>query len=443
MGAEEFRTEQSYFLERRRLINRTVHGWGVVAGLKIEACGNDGATVGEGLAFDRRGRELLLCKSVALSECNTWLSDKEQPGCFRSLREATPGRYLLCAHYAERPFGDAPDTSHCGCGPVEKNFVRETVVFSVTYLGDCPCPHAESDCPHCACGTEACCDHDHGPHACLCQWIEDRAVSCTAKPLCNWKHYRVDPKDGVPLACVQLTKSDDPCEPIRVCKVDDACRPRRLVKNNDLLYDLIRGCGLTRISWISWGRYHRQKEEMPWDEFMQLIGPAPNEKNPHPRTGISVRFSGPVCVNTLMPDCFALYFIFSHPDTGWHEKREVLVTHVWPEPPEPGDPDGTTRQVTLSVRRSWLREIHNRPNKFGQEGAIVQIEIRGDYILDCHGRPIDANANGFALFDAGDGQPPRPSGNGTRGGVFLSVFRVPRRPHHRYHADADDDRTEP
>src|SRR5690606_545235 len=151
MGAEEFRTEQSYFLERRRLINRTVHGWGVVAGLKIEACGNDGATVGEGLAFDRRGRELLLCKSVALSECNTWLSDKEQPGCFRSLREATPGRYLLCAHYAERPFGDAPDTSHCGCGPVEKNFVRETVVFSVTYLSDCPCPHAESDSPHCAC----------------------------------------------------------------------------------------------------------------------------------------------------------------------------------------------------------------------------------------------------------------------------------------------------
>ena len=59
-------------------------------------------------------------------------------------------------------------------------------------------------------------------------------------------------------------------------------------------------------------------------------------------------------------------------------------------------------------------------------GATVQLEVRGDYILDCHKQAIDANARGFALSDddSGNLQP----GNGTPGGTFVSVFRVQKRP---------------
>ena len=49
----------------------------------------------------------------------------------------------------------------------------------------------------------------------------------------------------------------------------------------------------------------------------------------------------------------------------------------------------------------------------------VEIEVRGDFIVDCNGQPVDANAVGRRSA---------PTGNGTPGGTFLSTFRVEPRP---------------
>src|ERR1700741_148074 len=66
---ESFRVEQRYQLERRRLLNRTLHGWGVAQGFGVEAVVEPGSkegvasgrlTIGAGLALDACGRELLL-----------------------------------------------------------------------------------------------------------------------------------------------------------------------------------------------------------------------------------------------------------------------------------------------------------------------------------------------------------------------------------------------
>jgi hypothetical protein len=84
--------------------------------------------------------------------------------------------------------------------------------------------------------------------------------------------------------------------------------------------------------------------------------------------------------------------------------------------PQPGDPPNHVRGGTIVVEGAWLEDaVRGRKNRFLGAEAWVEIEIRGDFILDCNGQAIDANAVGLM---------PYPSGNGCSGGTFLSTFRV-------------------
>src|SRR6266568_351089 len=65
LTADTFRVEQKYLLERRHLLNRAIHGWGVVYGYPVAMTAADkscpGAEqgqlgIGEGLALDKFGR---------------------------------------------------------------------------------------------------------------------------------------------------------------------------------------------------------------------------------------------------------------------------------------------------------------------------------------------------------------------------------------------------
>ena len=63
LTADEFATEQTYHVERRRLLNRMLHGAGIVSGLEVTGGPDDGAvTVSPGFALDARGREILICE---------------------------------------------------------------------------------------------------------------------------------------------------------------------------------------------------------------------------------------------------------------------------------------------------------------------------------------------------------------------------------------------
>jgi hypothetical protein len=149
---------------------------------------------------------------------------------------------------------------------------------------------------------------------------------------------------------------------------------------------------------------------------------------PSDTTSFTVHFSGPVETRTVTPDAFSFLFTVSDEDTGWYETRSALITRIQTTDPEPDDPADTTRTATLCVDQDWYQEVTSRANKFTREGATVRIEVLGDYILDCHGQALDANARGFALHDSGDGSPVAPSGNGTPGGTLVSIFRIEARP---------------
>jgi len=92
MTARDFQEEQCYFNEKRWLINRTVHGWGVACGLDVKPTEDTkGVEITPGLAIDCCGREILVCgdaedRYVSLipneipkeHECDQPQSEKEQ-----------------------------------------------------------------------------------------------------------------------------------------------------------------------------------------------------------------------------------------------------------------------------------------------------------------------------------------------------------------------------
>lgn len=471
MRADEFETEQDYFVRRRRLISRSVLGWGVVNGFRLtgplyapaapapQSAPYDPPrpfqgtaspqqqsqsttqptpapqlaplTVGRGFALDRCGREVALVDDTVVDPMNTILLVRDAHGCRPSaIQGLQPGRYLLSVHYAEQRVEDAKLPFPCHCAPPEKKFFCETVVFSLLDIGKSACRCAEASCKYdCGCDARSSrCDSGIRSHSCLCEWVTNSTVPSCNQSLCEWNGYWIDPSAGVRLACVEVERSDDKCEPIVFSYIEDDCGPRRLVKSNDLLFDLIRGCDLTRIESLSWGEWHRSDDAMPWDTFQQFAGPPSGPDDDAPvKTGFSIDFSGPVDVNTVRTDCFSINVLLPSEDTGWNKVERAILEKVEVAPPNANDPPNTTRSVALWVAAAWRREVSDRAGAVGKEGAIVEFEVRGDYILDCHGQAIDANARGFAL-QRRPNQHVTPSGNGTPGGTLVSVFHVQGRP---------------
>lgn len=461
LRAADFQTEQDYLLGRRRLINRAVLGWGVVYGFALptttpprprdderetppkgEKDQSDKSekgdykpaesepitlTVGEGLALDSAGREVVSLADAELDQGNTFLLAKRDglwsPG---SLQGAPKGRYVLSVHYAERPQGLVVTDRDCGCGTQEASYVCETVAFSLRALGEkdrCPC--GEPDCPagpECVAG-DSCCG-SRGPHSRLCDWTADPPERPKGR-LCSWNGLKVG-MDGVPLACVTLVTPGDECHPIEVI-IEDACGPRRFVKTNDLIYDLLRGCDLTRITEISWAKWHRSTETVAWSEFQAMVLGSTKDDS---ATDFVVTLSGPVKVESLQRPGVLTFTVLTSNEAGWRVLRRVPVTRLQPDPTRPMA-EALTDRFRIMVQSEWVREQVKRGqnSEFNRGDFRVEIEMYGDLVEDCSGQQLDANTPGIASA---------PSGNGSPGGLYRSCFRVQRMPRRREPTPAVD-----
>jgi hypothetical protein len=68
-------------------------------------------------------------------------------------------------------------------------------------------------------------------------------------------------------------------------------------------------------------------------------------------------------------------------------------------------------RATIVVDRRWFNgtvggKDGNTSSRFQTGATRVELEVRGDFIVDCNGQMVDAN------------------GNGTPGGTFISTFLV-------------------
>ena len=410
--------EQDYLLQRRRLINRAVHGWGVVYGFAMAAadaaCNDGGALeIGPGLALDRAGRELVITQPRLLryADVRVLASAATQP--------TQPPCWLLSVHYAERRIEPVTVKDDCHCERQEWDRVCEDVVFTLRQIDCADCCAAES-CGLCCCCVGDCEDplslHNRGPHRCLCTHLTSLLVGAQIETLCKvGTCVDADLHNGVALACVSL-KADD-CGGWVFDQVVDACGPRRLVKRNDLLFDLIRGCDLTVIDGVSWADWHRRATPVPLAEFSARFSTldAPPDACV---TGFSVHFSRPVRVTSLRADAFAMTVIGPQEATGWGDTLRVPIVDV-----QAGEFSDASQafasSAILVVDGEWfadeLRRGAKRWSVFRDDVSQVEIEVRGDYLVDCNGESVDANARGLQAA---------PSGNGTPGGTYLSTFSV-------------------
>jgi hypothetical protein len=465
---EMFRVEQRYLVERRRLLNRAIHGWGVVYGYGIVAEASDGYKGSEsrtlqirpGLALDECGRELLQAGTASVGLEDTIVLDEDGNRVDREKAFAAATQYTrakgqqiervcwsLSVHYAEQRGGQVQITDPCRCDHHEWDHTCETVryVLRRTACDECCNPF---DCElTCDCGTGPCCEPERQPKdpkdpkqhgepshdglpfkrggcRCLCDHLTRLSPGegcggrlCEIEEPCGrvW----VDLSHGVPIACLGIVPDD--CGGWTFGEAVDACGPRRLVKRNDLLFDLVRGCDLTCIVEIGWGKWHRKTTAVPFDEFSQMMAPADKDKPEYVLRDFWVRFSRPVREATLLPDCFAMSVMSSDTEGGWWNVLRVPVLRLDTTlvPPAAGDPAGHVRGARVVVYGSWFEDgFYGRHSVFYAGETSVEIEVRGDLIVDCNGQPVDANAVGLLTA---------PTGNGTPGGTFVSSIRVGKR----------------
>jgi hypothetical protein len=450
LTADSFRVEQEYQLARRRLLNRAIHGWGVVYGYGIVAtdddgCNEPGLKIGAGLALDECGRELLQ-NGTAIKLSDKLIVLSEDFKCIdyeTAFAKAQPGDcWLLSVHYAEQKTAPVKVEDQCRCEHQEWDHICETVRYS---LQKTDCAKCCSDFPcelECGCGTGPCCEeasdpnysvqpdgevspHKRGGCNCLCKSLTDLSLKAECGHWCeideDCARVRVDVRNGVPLACVRIVGND--CGSWTLGSEVEACGPRRLVKRNDLLFDLIRGCDLTYIKEIGWADWHRKSNPsdprlISFEEFQRALG----EYDPSQDVFVSERFwvvfSRPVLAKSLLPDCFAMTVMSTEREGGWWQTFRVPIVAVDTSMirPEAGDPEGYVRSARIVVDGPWLGDaVGGRRTIFLGGVTWVEFEVRGDFIVDCNGQTVDANAVGLS---------PVPTGNGTPGGTFLSTFSV-------------------
>lgn len=432
--------EQDYQQQRRRLVNRAIHGWGVVYGFKLalvddDGCSGDGGmrlAIGEGFALDPCGRELLqvgkrpleVAHLLAFDRAGKYLPPPEQRCGPRDPRSPWPPEagelcFLLSAHYAERWIVPVAVRDPCQCEGQEWDQVCETVRYSLRPI-DCDECCRQADCGlDCDCSRGPCCpagDHEPTPRGgcrCLCEHLlefDPTPECCSTTTIA--KGQRVDLRHGVPLACLKLRRDD--CGDWTFGELVDVCGPRRLVKRNDLLFDLIRGCDLTHIAFISWEDWHRGKSGIVGiDAFSSKFGsPIEGGKN---RTEFWIEFSRPVDVATIKPDCFAMALIAREDTDGWGRTLRVPIVGV--ETDETGHA-GYSTTARILVDSHWAKGALDNISVFGSGITRFEISVRGDYLLDCNGQMVDANARGLQGA---------PTGNGTPGDTFYSTFLVARK----------------
>lgn len=70
LTVRDFMSEQSYNGDKRRLVNRLLHGSGVVAGLQVVAVDDKSISIGTGVALDALGREIVVASPVTIKLSN-------------------------------------------------------------------------------------------------------------------------------------------------------------------------------------------------------------------------------------------------------------------------------------------------------------------------------------------------------------------------------------
>lgn len=381
MTVRDFFAEQCYFNEKRWLINRMVHGWGVVCGLDVrQKEDSPGAVlVTPGLAIDCCGREVLVCCEQEV---------KLLPGhsdCHAQKDEETGEKKLyVCIDYRScktEPVQFPP----VACDQKEKgefNRIRDSYVISVKRPDEVCIP---DECPkYCPLSD----DKLISMHGYLCSKLKEGCPECLEK-CC------------VILAEITVTPASDPAQQPSVAI--DQCSQRKLVYGNAMLFDLIR-CfhgdlpHVTAINWKSNGA------TLSWDDF----------KNGIYKDGIMVWFDKKMDGATINANTFQVMVKMEDSDTG-NYRFEMIPGDISYE----YDESTKSSVATFAITSKWLIDVFFGYSRIQEKGGEFLVVLKGDFIMsvgdECNPpKALDGDFIGGTL----------PTGNGTPGGDFESWLFV-------------------
>jgi len=412
--------EQSYFNDKRYLINRMVLGWGVVCGLDVSWDPKSRKVrVKQGLALDCCGREILVCEDKSLS------FNKEDDDYCLQHDQRPEGKFVLCLEYDEC-HSEPIDLPPAGCDEKSKreyNRIRESYKLRLKPWDEaCPRePSKETDCPdrykHDA-GAAGPYPPPHCKRPDVHHFLCDKLKSCPECESCDCviiATIEFPPKPGGGYQDQKQGGYQNPHpgggypnpqpgggypDPIV-----DPCTNRKFVYNNTLLYDLIK-CyhgELPHIVDFSWRKYAYPKREMTFDAFLQMI-----------REGVTVYFDDEIEEASLNPHTFIIAYLYRETGTGTYIRKQIPVEAI------DSDKVGDCYRATLHARPDWIKDELETPNSElsadtrYEAGVDVEIILRGSRIWNKHKKGLD----GEYLADR------LPTGNGTQGGDFFDWFRV-------------------
>lgn len=386
MTARDFQDEQCYFNEKRWLINRTVHGWGVVCGLDVVTPTNDETKVEvtEGLAIDCCGREILVCGDAEDRYVSLIPEDHE---CDQQNEDE---RIAICLEYDEckREVVNLPSIA---CDETEKhefNRIRDSWKITPIHI-----PEKLEYEPFCQQTNE---EKEQSLHKYLCE----KTKGCQQCPECPC----------IILAIVTVVNGE-------VEKID-TCNRRKLVYSNQLLFDQIN-CyhgDLPRVTEIEWSiadqgdpdiqtakepvsRTAIHKQDIEWDVFVL-------------KNGLKVTFNKIMDHGSINEHTFLIAII-----TIEHSTRYRLLKYIPSETIELIDNDDETTSAIFKFEETWmedeLRDEKRSAITQSSEGADFEIILRGSSIFSDEGKALDGSFSGEF-----------PSGNGTQGTDFVSWFHV-------------------
>lgn len=148
LGEDEFRQEQRYFIERGRLHNRALHGYGTVSGLAVRVVATDDGDaevqVGPGLAVDPFG-ESIAVETTQCARLTPWLNRSANRDRLSEAAASPPEevRLYVTLGYRERLTDDVP-VPGAPCRSEDDSAVASRVDddFELAFSFDRP-PHAE------------------------------------------------------------------------------------------------------------------------------------------------------------------------------------------------------------------------------------------------------------------------------------------------------------
>ncbi len=151
LSADDLASAQLYVIEKNKLHNRLLHGFGVVCGLRLTCSPRCGSSIriGEGYALDNCGHDIVVCEPACFDVIGALRSKcRPEPPCRSEPRKPAPCppeptcyHVVICYRERAKCFESAATPSGCGEAQRDRQATRIDETYEIKLLTSDELPH--------------------------------------------------------------------------------------------------------------------------------------------------------------------------------------------------------------------------------------------------------------------------------------------------------------